>query len=111
MYYEKQWTGFETLLVEVSNNPDGPYCHASCEQMSQWICSSFNEIKLSDHMIASNSWRHHQFTYFTNEPARAAVALFLHLSKYKLLLFLQNAKTPVGMTRTTLLPLNQVHRS
>ena len=61
------------MVSEVSNNPDGPCRHASCEQMSQWIHTSFNEIKLSERMIAYNSWRHHQFSYFPNEPARAAV--------------------------------------
>jgi DDE superfamily endonuclease len=64
----------EWMVSEVSNNPDGPCRHASREQMSQWIYTSFNEIKLSNRMIAYNSWRHHLFTYFPNEPARAAVA-------------------------------------
>ena len=61
------------MVLEVFNNPDG-CCHASCEQMSQWIHISFNEIKLSDRMIAYNSRKHHQFTYFPNEPVRAAAA-------------------------------------
>ena len=64
----------EWMVLEVSSNPDGPCRHASRAQMSQWIHTSFNEIKLSNRMIAYNSWRHHQFTYFPNEPARAAVA-------------------------------------
>ena len=67
------WKASEDQSTTFSNNPDGPCRHASCEQMSQWIHTSFNEIKLSERMIAYNSWRHHQFSYFPNEPARAAV--------------------------------------
>jgi hypothetical protein len=64
----------EGMVSELSNNPGGPCRHASCEQMSQWIHTSVNEIKLSDHMIVYNSWRHRQFTYLPKEPAYAAVA-------------------------------------
>ena len=63
----------EWMISEISNNPNGPCCHASREQMSQWIHTAFKEIKLSNRMIAYKSWRHHQFTYFPNEPARDAV--------------------------------------
>ena len=69
-YLWEQW-----MVSKVSNYPgDGQCHHASCEQMSQWIHISFNEIKPSNCKIAYNSWRHHQFTYFPNEPVRAAVA-------------------------------------
>jgi hypothetical protein len=39
--------------------------------MSEWIHMSFNELKESN--IGYNSWRHHDYSYFPNELARAAI--------------------------------------
>ena len=62
------------MVEEVTNNPTVACRPASqLVQMSGWIHTSFNELKESN--IGYNSWRHHDYSYFPNEPpARAAIA-------------------------------------
>ena len=62
----------EWMVEEVTNNPTVACRPASRLQMSEWIHMSFNELKESN--IGYNSWRHHDYSYFPNEPARAAIA-------------------------------------
>ena len=60
----------EWMVEEVTNNPTVACRPASRLQMSEWIHMFFNKLK--DSNIGYISWRHHDYSYFPNEPAARA---------------------------------------